>query len=124
MSRDEDEIVNELVNYTALQMAEGKSRSAVRSSLVAHGVPEEAAAQLVAAVHGGQKRAARLSGAKMLAAGVGLAALGGGITVVTYVVTYCVAVGKTYVVTWGLLVIGVIYALVGLIKMATGANLT
>lgn len=107
-----DAVVEHIVNELDL----GKPAHSVAQGLVDIGVPSDIALELVSKVESQIKSAKRVGGGKTVAIGGGMAALGLIITAATYAAAQP---GEYYVVTYGLVIVGVLNMVRGAWRMVT-----
>lgn len=116
MTSQNDQAVEQLYDYVATGLNDGKSVNTLTAELVQHGVPNETASTIVSQVSEARIEALRRRGIKTVAIGVGFFVLGIIITGVTYATA---APGQTFVVTTGLFLIGVFNMARGLFRVIT-----
>jgi len=117
---EQDQVMEKLMTYTASQLMAGKKPAQVQDDLMTQGVPSDLASQIVAAVNDYKKKAVRKSGVKMFFTGIVMAGIGAAITIGSF---SSASSGGHYVVTYGLIAVGLVYALAGGIRMLTGWNI-
>ncbi len=91
----------------------GYSRQQMIDLLVESGLERESAALFVRTAHAAVMHERRVRGARMFLGGVGLALLGGLVTLGAW---FWAGPGGTYIVTYGLIIVGALYALWGVFK--------
>ena len=113
---NEEIVLNAVVEHIVKELELGKSAQTVARGLVEIGVASDFAVDLVKKVDSEIRGAKRTGGAKTLAIGGGLAGLGLVITAGTYAAA---EPGGYYVVTYGLVIVGVINMVRGAWRMIT-----
>ena len=113
---DEEIVLNAVVEHIVKELELGKSAQKVAQGLVEIGVPSNLAFDLVKKLDSEIRSAKRTGGAKTFAIGGGMAGLGLLITAGTYAAAQA---GGYYVVTYGLVIVGVINMARGAWRMIT-----
>lgn len=113
---NEENVLDAIVEHIVKELDLGKPAHNVAQGLADIGVPSDIALELVTKVAKQIKSAKRLGGGKTVALGGGMAALGLIITAATYAAAQP---GEYYVVTYGLVIVGVLNMVRGAWRMAT-----
>lgn len=117
MTTAQDEVIERLCIRAINQLSDGKSKRSVIEDMIGLGVPVKMAEDLTEAASGFKKKASRKAGLQTIGFGVGLFALGGIISGITYA---AVAPGGHYIVTTGLFFVGILTVLKGVWKFLRG----
>ena len=116
---EEHEQSESLAERVKEHLGNGMSKQEATDILVALGVDLSEAARFVNEVDDMRKAGLRRKGLGKVVGGILLTALGAGITWGTWVLA---GPGGAYVVTWGLIIAGLVYVGVGLLQMLDNAR--
>jgi hypothetical protein len=111
----EDELVNRATAYIRTSLDNGVAIPVIREQLLKMGVPPEFIDPAIRSVDAARPATIKAGAIRLIWVGLGLAALGGGITAATY---SAARPGGSYMIFWGLIVVGVWNALRGLARLA------
>ncbi|MGD1336130.1 hypothetical protein ACP6H1_27430 [Vibrio harveyi] len=116
MTTTQDEVIERLFDIAVNQLAKGDNKLDVINGMIDLGVPVQMAENVTEAALTFKKKTFRRAGLQTIGFGVGLFALGGIISGITY----AVAPGGHYIVTTGLFFVGILTVLKGVWKFIRG----
>ncbi len=120
LSADEQRAIQELADYVAQQLAEGRSQAEVTNELVENGWEQADAAEFVVQVDGALQQAVHQAKGSQYVKHIWIGALwaigGTAVTVATY---SAASDGGGYVIAWGAIIFGVIESLYGIFGWLT-----
>jgi uncharacterized OB-fold protein len=108
-----EEITVALIRFAAARAAEGKNRSQVADELARQGIPYDIAAEVVNRVFEYRAELHGKEGGKQMGCGLLMLIVGGIITGVSYLAAHQ---DGTYILTYGLIIIGLINLIIGFIR--------
>lgn len=118
-SKDQEEVVDTVYRFAADLMDQGLSSDKIKNRLVAEGLNEDSAAAVVANLRKARRQAMRDAGARKMAIGIAVCAIGAVVTYFTYTAATASPTGGSYVVAWGAILFGGLQFLRGLYQWIT-----
>lgn len=117
---NQQKALNQIINYANSQIIAGVKVEQLKKDLIGKGVPENAAAQIVQTANNHVKKMAKKFGMNMFIQGLVIAIIGAIVTAGSFFAG--MEEGGPFVIAYGAIAVGGIYAIIGIVCWSTGWN--